>query len=121
MDTHDKRRHYRIALNSFVRFYEGPLETSAPHYRQGVIKDYSDGGLRISTTQTLPKGSVVTVEIPIETSDTGELKIVQVQGILRWIQDVPDRPDRQMLGIEFFEFMDSEHQTFNAWMEHLLE
>ncbi len=107
----------RIAINAFVRFYEESVDSATQEYLQGVVKNYSDGGMLISTNHPLPKGSVATLEIPIE-SGPQDLKIVQVLGTVRWVQDLSGR---QGMGIEFFEFKESEHKDFSDWLLKLIE
>ena len=112
----EKRKHHHIPVNAFVRFYQEPFDEMAQDYHQGVIKDYSKGGMCISTAHPFPKGCVVTVELPIE-SETKELAIIEVRGIVRWVRQLQGR---RGMGIEFFEFKDSADKDFNEWMANLL-
>lgn len=111
----DRRRHPRIAVNAFVRFYEQSVEKTMRRYRQGVVKNYSDGGLFVSTDNPLPQGTPITVEIPIE-SETAQIKILQIRGVVRWVYHLSGRWG---MGIEFFGFTDSEHGDFTDWMSNL--
>ena len=112
----DQRKYRRTTIYAFIRFYEGTIHIPAHDYRQGVIRNYSAGGLGIATARPLPKGTVVTVEIPIE-KETREMKIIQVSGVVRWVHGIPGR---QTMGIEFFKLKDSEYQDFEEWMTHLI-
>ncbi len=78
-------------------------------------KDYSAGGLRIVTEKPLSKGSVVVIEIPLET-EAQELKIIQIHGVVSWTQDCSGR---QTMGIELFEFKESGDEDFVKWMSRL--
>jgi Tfp pilus assembly protein PilZ len=111
----EQRRHQRIVVNAFVRFYEDPNDEAAQEFLQGVVKNYSNGGMFISTEHLLPKGTLVTVELPLETEDE-KLAIVLVRGVVRWIQYLPEV---QGIGIEFFELKEAEKQDFNEWMSNL--
>jgi hypothetical protein len=112
----EKRKSYHIVVNAFVRFYQEPFDSTTQQYKQGVVKNYSDGGMCILTEHPLPKGSVVAVELPIE-SETGDLVIVQVRGVVRWVRRLQER---RGMGVEFFEFTKSENENFNEWMANLL-
>jgi len=112
----EKRKYHHIAVNAFVRFYQEPFDRTTQQYRQGVVKNYTNGGMRILTDHPFPKGSVVTVELPIE-SETNSLAIIQVRGVVRWVRRLEGRPG---MGIEFFEFKGSENKDFNEWMANLI-
>jgi len=113
----NRRRGARIVINALIRFYEESLEDAPLQYRQGVVKNYSEGGLLIFTESPLPKGSVVAVEIPVET-ESNYMAIVQVRGIVRWLHRLTERWE---MGIEFFEFQESGCKDFSEWMTHLVE
>ncbi len=113
----NKRLFPRIAINAFVRFYEESVDTATQQYWQGVVKNYSNGGMLISTNHLFPKGTVVTLEIPIE-SEPQNLAIVQVRGVVRWIQQSSGHRE---MGVEFFEFKESGYKDFGEWMAHLIE
>lgn len=104
-------------MNTFIRFYEESVDIAAQEYLQGVVKNYSDGGMLISTNHPLPKGSVITLEIPVE-SEPQNMSIIQVRGVIRWVRDMDDR---QGMGVEFFEFMESGYKDFNEWLAKLIE
>ncbi len=112
----ERRKDHHIAVNAFVRFYQEPFDQTTQQYHQGVIKNYSKGGMCILTAHPFPKGSVVTVELPIE-SETKDLAIIQVRGVVRWVRQLQGRRE---MGIEFFEFKDSADQDFDEWMANLL-
>ncbi len=113
----DIRQYPRIAINTFIRFYEKSVDRSEQQYLQGMAKNYSDGGIFISTKHLLPKGSVITLEIPIECGPQN-LTIIQIHGVVRW---VGHSPGGYGMGIEFFEFKDSESKDFAAWMANLVD
>ncbi len=113
----ERRQYPRIAINAFIQFYEDIPYTGEPVYRRGIVKNYSERGLSISTERPLPEGSIVVVEIPIE-SESGDIRIVEVRGIIRRVQP---SPGRQTLGVELFEFKESGSRNFNEWMEKLLK
>ena len=112
----DKRQYFRIVINAFVRFYQESRSSPTIYYRQGVVKNYSRGGMFVSTKQLLPKGSIVTMEIPIE-DELKRMAIVQVRGVVRRFEDLAGQ---EGLGIEFFELKDSEHDDLQDWMAHLI-
>ncbi len=112
----EKRKYRRITVSAFIRFYEGPIDLPEPAYHQGVIKNYSKGGMCISATRSLPEGCAVTIEIPI-TPETLELKIVQVCGIVRWVEALSER---WLMGVEFFELRESEHKNLHEWLATLI-
>ncbi|GAK49116.1 hypothetical protein U14_00334 [Candidatus Moduliflexus flocculans] len=109
----EKRRYPRVPVNAFVRFYE-EIRVSRK-YLHGIIKNYSRGGMFIGTKHLLAKGTIVTVEIPLETEDE-QLAIVQVRGFVRRVQDMPGS---EGIGLEFFELRDGEHEIFQKWMNSL--
>ncbi len=109
----EKRKYPRVPVNAFVRFYE-EIRVSRK-YLHGIIKNYSRGGMFIGTKHLVPKGTILTVEIPLETEDE-QLAIVQVRGFVRRIVDVAGA---EGLGIEFFELRDGEHTAFQKWMNGL--
>lgn len=111
----EKRKHHRITVNIFVRFYQEPFDEATQQYHRGVVKNYSMGGLCVLTDHPLPKGSFAMVEFPIETA-TKTLKIIQVRGLVRWVRRVQER---RGMGIEFFEFNDSGYKDFADWMANL--
>lgn len=113
----NKRKYPRIAINTFIRFYEESFGGDEQRHLQGVAKNYSDGGIFISTKHLLPKGCVVTVEIPVE-SESQNLKIIQVRGVVRW---VGHSPGFQGIGIEFLEFKEAGFKDFLEWMATLVE
>lgn len=113
----ERRQYPRIALNAFIRFYKEMPYTMEQDYLQGIVKNYSEGGLLISTEHPLPEGTLVIVEIPVE-SKPGELRIVQVRGVVRRVQP---STRRQIMGVEFFEFKESGSRDFNEWMAKLLD
>jgi Tfp pilus assembly protein PilZ len=108
----EQRKYPRLALNAFIRFYQEPSNRTLPKYRQGIVKNYSHGGMFISTNHLFPKGSILILEIPIE-SETEKLTIVEVRGVVRWL-------GTRGIGIEFFEFKESHAQNFAAWVENLI-
>lgn len=109
----EKRRFPRIPVNAFVRFYE-EVRLSRK-YLHGIIKNYSRGGMFIATKHLLARGTIVTIEIPLET-ETQELAIVQVRGFVRRVRD---EHGEEGIGIEFFELRDGEHEAFEKWMMNL--
>lgn len=111
----ERRKYGRTATQAFIRFYEESGNIEHPEYRRGVVKDYSAGGLRIVTEKPLSKGSVVVIEIPLET-ETQELKIIQIHGVVRWVQEWAGR---HAMGIELFEFKESGDEDFIKWMSRL--
>ena len=112
----ERRKYERTTTQAFIRFYEETGTGVRPEYRRGFVKDYSAGGLRIITEKPLSKGSVIVIEIPLET-ETQELKIIQVHGIVRWEQPYSGR--RHAMGIELFEFKESADKDFVRWMSRL--
>ncbi len=112
----EKRNYHRIVVNAFVRFYAESSGQIRSRYRQGVIRNYSRGGLFISTRHLLPKGSLVTMEIPVE-NELGQMALVQIRGVIRRLGDLPGQ---ESLGIEFFELKDSENKSLQEWMANLL-
>lgn len=112
----NKRQYFRIVINAFVRFYEESRSNLTLYYRQGVVKNYGRGGMFISTKHLLPKGSLVTMEIPVE-DEMKRMTIVQVRGVVRRFDDLPGE---EGLGIEFFELKDPEHEDLQDWMAHLI-
>ena len=113
----EKRKHHHISVNAFVRFYPEPVDEMLSKYHQGVVKNYSQGGMCILTEHPLPKGCPVTVELPIETDQQG-MKIVQVRGIVRWVRQFEGR---RGMGIEFLAFANSSSdKDFSDWMENLI-
>lgn len=109
----EKRRFPRIPVNAFVRFYE-EVRLSRK-YLHGIIKNYSRGGMFIATKHLLSRGTIVTIEIPLET-ETQELAIVQVRGFVRRVRD---EHGEEGIGVEFFELRDGEHEAFEKWMMNL--
>jgi c-di-GMP-binding flagellar brake protein YcgR len=116
MDEGEKREYHRIVLNAFMRFYVESSSQLHSRYRQGIIKNYSRGGLFISTRHLLPKGSLVTMEIPVENAQ-GQIVVVQIRGVVRRFNDLPGQ---EGLGIEFFELKDTEHYNLQEWIANLL-
>lgn len=112
----EKREYHRIVVNAFVRFYAESSGQLRSRHRQGVIKNYSRGGLFISTRHLLPKGSLVTMEIPVE-NEAGQMTVVQIRGLIRRLEDLPDQ---EGLGVEFFELKDSENGSLQEWMANLI-
>ena len=112
----EKRYYHRIVVNAFVRFYAESSGQLRSRYRQGVIRNYSRGGLFISTRHLLPKGSLVTMEIPVE-NERGNMTVVQIRGVVRRFEDLPGQ---EGLGIEFFELKDSENRSLQEWMVNLI-
>jgi hypothetical protein len=113
----EKRKHHRIAVNAFIRFHRESLSQLTPRYYQGIIKNYSRSGAFIATKRLLPKGSLLTLEIPIENETMGHLNIIQVRGVIRRVQDTPGK---EGIGIAFFELRDAEHDDFNEWMKNYI-
>ncbi len=113
----EKRRFPRIVMNAFIRFYEELPYSMEQDYYQGMVKNYSEGGLLITTEHPLAEGCVTVVEIPVETA-VGEVRVVQIRGIVRRVRP---SPDRKIMGVEFFEFKESGLRDFHEWMERLLE
>ena len=112
----EKRSHHRIVVNAFVRFYAESSGQLRSRYRQGLIRNYSRGGLFISTRHLLPKGSLVTMEIPVE-NERGQIAVVQIRGVIRRFDDFPGQ---EGLGVEFFELKDSENRSLQEWMASLI-
>jgi hypothetical protein len=112
----DRRKYNRTPTQAFIRFYEEGGRDAKPEYRRGYVKDYSAGGLRIITTKPLAKGSVLVIEIPLET-ERQELKIIQVHGVVRWLESCAGR--RHAMGVELFEFKESADKDFVRWMSRL--
>ncbi len=110
----EQRQYPRIPIHAFIQFYEESDFQRTP--RRGVIKNFSEGGLCVSTDRPLFPGSIVTVEIPIETAQ-GEIRIVQVRGIVRWLKET----GRAIMGIEFFALSSDEQADFEQWMANFVD
>ncbi len=112
----ERRKQHHIAVNAFVQFYQEPFDKTTQQYGQGVVKNYTNEGMCILTDHPLPKGSVLTVELPIE-SETKNLAIIQVRGVVRWVRRLEGR---RGMGIEFLGSKGSGNKNFNDWMANLL-
>lgn len=112
----ERRKYQRLTTQAFIRFYEEEGRDAGSEYRRGYVKNYSAGGLRIITQKPLSKGSVLVIEIPLET-ETQELKIVQIHGVVRWVEPCSGR--RHAMGVELFEFKESADKDFVRWMSRL--
>lgn len=112
----EKRRHNHIPVNAFVRFYPEPYDEMFQKHYQGVVKNYSKGGMCILTEHPLPKGCPVAVELPIESEMQG-MRIVELRGVVRWVRQFEGK---RGMGIEFFEFAGAADEDFTTWMSNLI-
>ena len=104
----DKRQYFRIVINAFVRFYQESRSSPTIYYRQGVVKNYSRGGMFVSTNKKIELGRKVSFFI--------EFKSNSCNGPLFLGKGIVTRSHSTGLAIRFVEFDMSKLQECIFWM-----
>ena len=113
----EKRVHRRAATNVFVQFFqESDGHNTRQQYREGMVKNFSMGGMYIATEHPFPRESIVIVKFRLE-SRTKPLLPIQLRAVVRWVRQVTNPKG---MGIEFLEFEGIDEGDFREWMTSLL-
>jgi c-di-GMP-binding flagellar brake protein YcgR len=108
----ERRKHVRIATNISIRFYKEDLDRKSRKKLSGIAENCSLGGMYLSTEDTFPEGSVLSLEFEIDSEESGPT-VVKARAVVRWSRrwSAP-----RGMGLEFVEFEGPGNRSFAEWM-----
>lgn len=89
----ERRRFTRLRSNNTLHYVLKP----DGNYANTITQDISEGGVRITTHQFIPKLSRMIIQLSLETD-----KVIDITGKVAWSQQVPFS-DRYQAGLEFMD------------------
>lgn len=105
----DKRKYSRTSTRLWVKFFRDAVDQTIRKTQQGLVENYSAGGMFIATDHPFSRGSVLNVEFELD-SKTENRRVIQARAIVRWVQRLAKNPG---MGVEFV--------LFNGFRKHEFE
>ena len=105
----NKRKYPRIPTKFLVNFFRDAVDKSIRQSQDGVVENYSAGGMFIATDHPFSRGSMLNLEFELG-SEKSFRKPIQARAIVRWVQRLANHPG---MGVEFV--------LFNGFGKHEFE
>ena len=113
----ERRQYTRAATEVIVQFFEdSPEKNEQSIHSEGIVENFSAGGMYISTEHPPSRGSSVILKFRIKANPKALLPI-QVRAVVRWVRQVTNPKG---MGVEFVEFEGIDERDFEEWLSSLL-
>ena len=116
MTNEERRMSQRTTMDIVVRFSEDSGEITHRTYQEGIIENYSAGGMYITTDAPLARGKVALLTFRLKSQQNAPLPI-QVRVTVRWVRQVSNP---RGMGVEFLDFEGIDESDFKTWITNLL-
>lgn len=104
----ERRQHLRATYKTSINL------TSESNFYSGFTDDISEGGLFVSTHNTIPCGNVVNIEFMLPDSD----EPIKAQGEVRWIREYrPENDAPPGMGLSFTGLPDAVRQRILSFVK----
>jgi Tfp pilus assembly protein PilZ len=113
----ERRKNSRALTDIFVQFFEEAEDEAQASYHEGIIENYSTGGMYISTDHPFPRGSTILLNFRLTESHIERPLTVKVRAVVRWVRQIT-LP--RGMGVEFLEVEGVKEAEFKQWLAALL-